>query len=60
MGSHAPAFTVASFAIIIHCLLCIFVIPATTPPAGHPPNSLYIPNPAKEPISKKSASLSFK
>ena len=51
IGNQAPAFTVASFATTIHCLPLTYPIFTTTPPEGHPPCSLYIPSPAKAPIS---------
>src|SRR5579863_5684169 len=35
-------------------------MPATVPPAGHPPCSSYISNPAKAPISMKALSLSMR
>ncbi len=47
MGKKAPAFTVASLAMIIQVWPWICPRPVMTPPAGAPPHSSYIPHPAK-------------
>ena len=58
IGNQAPAFTVASLATTITCFPETFPILTTTPPLGQPPCSLYIPSPAKAPISIASSGLS--
>ncbi len=43
MGNQAPAFTVASFDTTTTSRPWIVPTPVTTPPAGAPPHSSYIP-----------------
>ncbi len=51
IGNQAPALTVASFATTTASRPEIFPIPTTTPAAGAPPNSWYIPSAAQIPSS---------
>ena len=43
MGKNAPAFTVASLAMIMTIRVSIRAIPVITPAAGAPPHSSYMP-----------------
>jgi len=58
MGKNAPAFTVASFATIMHSRPATRPMPVITPAPGAPPNSAYIPYAAHSPSSIHSESLS--
>ncbi len=51
MGKNAPAFTVASFAMIMHSRPLTRPSPVTTPAPGAPPYSAYIPCAAHSPSS---------
>ena len=51
-GKNAPAFTVASLAIIMCRRPLIVPMPVTTPAAGAPPHSAYMPHAAHKPSSK--------
>src|SRR6266853_4302759 len=53
MGKNAPAFTVASLAIIMTRRVSIRARPVITPAAGAPPHSSYMPWAANSPNSKK-------
>ncbi len=54
IGKNAPAFTVASFATIMHSRPLTLPNPVTTPAAGAPPYSPYIPYAAQSPNSRNS------
>ncbi len=54
MGKNAPAFTVASLAMIMHRRPQTRPSPVTTPAPGAPPYSLYIPYAAQRPNSNNS------
>ena len=51
-GKNAPAFTVASLAMIMCRRPAIVPMPVMTPAAGAPPQSAYIPQAAHRPSSK--------
>src|SRR5208283_3366938 len=52
IGKNAPAFTVASLAMIITSRVCTRAMPVITPAAGAPPHSSYMPCAAYRPSSK--------
>ena len=57
-GKNAPAFTVASLAMIMCRRPAIVPMPQTTPAAGAPPHSAYISQPAHRPSSSQGVSAS--